>query len=310
MKKYFSLLTIFTALLYISIISQPSYSFSQKKSSVNKTDKENKIITDLAQTEIAFAEDSKNFGQKFAFLKFFADDAIMFNPGPVNGKELLNSINEPPGKLLWYPSFSLISGAEDLGVDLGPWERKKTIEGEPLRQGTFASVWRKQTDGSWKLILDLGVEIPKNKNEVPLFNKSVKLKSANAAPSEKSNLNYIFEIEKKLLHESPKNGFVNSYKKLSHSDLKILRDLKFTMTGREANNYLDTIASLQKWEPLGGAVSSSKDFAYTYGKHTFENSSSDNANKELSKYYLHIWVYNTDWKLLIDVASDIPEESN
>lgn len=310
MKKHIPIIAIFLLVLFGKINSSPSNLFSFNKGKESETSIEKNIITDLAQTELAFAEDSKNFGQKYAFLKFFADDAIMFNPGPVNGKELLNSINEPPGKLLWYPSFSLVSAAEDLGVDLGPWERKKTLEAEPLRQGTFASVWRKQADGSWKLILDLGVENPQNKNEIPVFKKSIKLENTKAAPSNESDLSYIFEIEKKLLNESQKNGFINSYKKLAHTDLKILRDLQFTMAGKEANNYLSSHSFIQKWEPLGGAVSASKDFAYTYGKNTFENSSGNNETEELSKYYLHIWVYNNDWKLFIDVASDIPEGAN
>ena len=308
-KNIFMFIISFLYLTALTFSLQANISF-QNKNKLDGPGVENKPLTDLAETEMAFAEDSKNFGQKFAFLKFFAEDAIMFTPEPVNGKEFLNSIPEPPGKLLWYPSFSLISSAEDLGVDLGPWERKKEIDGEPLRQGTFASVWRKQSDCSWKLILDLGVENPKNKNEIPLLKKSIKLENAQPAPVEKSNLDYIFEIEKNLLTKSQETGFTNLYKKLAHPDLKILRDLEFTLTGKEADNYLNTVSSQQKWEPLGGAVSASKDFAYTYGKHTFENASGKNKNTELSKYYLHIWVYNGNWKLLVDVASDIPGESN
>jgi ketosteroid isomerase-like protein len=45
-----------------------------------------------------------------------------------------------------------------LGYTVGRWERiRKTKEGTVTKKtGTYTSIWKKQPDGSWKIVLDTG----------------------------------------------------------------------------------------------------------------------------------------------------------
>ena len=54
-----------------------------------------------------------------------------------------------------------ISDSRDFGISTGPWEaqeyRPKTA---PVSAGYFLTVWKKQSDGAWKVILDAGSTTP------------------------------------------------------------------------------------------------------------------------------------------------------
>jgi ketosteroid isomerase-like protein len=60
--------------------------------------------------------------------------------------------------LRWQPTRAEILIPGDLGFTTGRYERRaKNKEGKvEVEHGTYVSVWRKQADGSWKIILDTG----------------------------------------------------------------------------------------------------------------------------------------------------------
>jgi ketosteroid isomerase-like protein len=47
-----------------------------------------------------------------------------------------------------------------MGYTTGPW-KYRSADGKAAAQGTFLSVWRKQPDGAWRVVLDCGVNHPK-----------------------------------------------------------------------------------------------------------------------------------------------------
>lgn len=58
----------------------------------------------------------------------------------------------------WRPEVVELSADGTLGLSRGPWTlRGRDPQGNPLeRTGTFTSVWRRQADGSWRVIFDAG----------------------------------------------------------------------------------------------------------------------------------------------------------
>ena len=58
----------------------------------------------------------------------------------------------------WRPEIVELSGDGTLGMTRGPWTMKgKGPDGKPFeRSGIFNSIWRKQPDGSWKVVFDMG----------------------------------------------------------------------------------------------------------------------------------------------------------
>lgn len=115
----------------------------------------------MVETEKAFAQTSIDKGTKQAFLDFLADDASLIEKGqPVNGKEEWKN-KDFKGVITWQPNFAEIAGSGDFGYTTGNWQLHSNNATDPATNlGSFATVWRKQTDGSWKVIFDMGVTHP------------------------------------------------------------------------------------------------------------------------------------------------------
>ncbi len=103
-----------------------------------------------ADAERAFAADAKAIGQWTAFRKWSTDDAVMFTPQPVNAHEFLKDRKDPPRVIDWWPTASYISCDGGVAVNTGGWKRP---DGSV---GYFTTVWKKQSDGGWKWIVDGG----------------------------------------------------------------------------------------------------------------------------------------------------------
>jgi ketosteroid isomerase-like protein len=60
--------------------------------------------------------------------------------------------------LKWYPTQVEVSASADLGYSIGEFERiGKDSSGNPtVATGNYVSIWRKQPDGRWKVVLDIG----------------------------------------------------------------------------------------------------------------------------------------------------------
>ena len=111
--------------------------------------------------ERAFAAASLEIGLHESFLKNLAPDAITYNPLPEPARPRHEGKPPAKGKLNWGPTWVAVSSAGDLALSTGPWEIKD--QGETLIKvstGLFFSVWRKQPDGSWKAIVDIGNQSP------------------------------------------------------------------------------------------------------------------------------------------------------
>jgi ketosteroid isomerase-like protein len=115
----------------------------------------------MANAERAFAARAKVVGWKQAFLDYFADEAIGFDgksTGPA--KDQIRANPDPPKdfQLLWEPRFGDIAASGELGWLTGPSTSINPARnnGAP-RHGNYASVWKRQADGSFKVVLDVGV---------------------------------------------------------------------------------------------------------------------------------------------------------
>src|SRR5260370_31801 len=60
----------------------------------------------LVQAEHDFAKAAATKGTRAAFLEFLADDGIIFQPGPVNGKKFWTGRPAGKGLLSWEPAFA------------------------------------------------------------------------------------------------------------------------------------------------------------------------------------------------------------
>src|SRR4030095_16654649 len=120
-------------------------------------------LASLTATERAFARTSVEKGFRESFLTFFANDGIFFQPQPVKARETLRAQPAKPQTftLNWEPIFGDVSDAGDLGFTTGPYPLSDNSQQDsPPQHGCFFSVWKVQSDGSWKVVIDAGILTP------------------------------------------------------------------------------------------------------------------------------------------------------
>ncbi len=100
------------------------------------------------------------------FLSFVAEDFQTVRPNsPLIGKKEFGEgwsklLNDPSAKIAWKPLRAMMSKSGDLGYTVGSYEITRTDEKgtQPAGSGKYVSIWRKQKDGAWKVVLDTGVQ--------------------------------------------------------------------------------------------------------------------------------------------------------
>src|SRR5690242_17896214 len=116
----------------------------------------------LFDLEARFAKDVAARGGA-GFASWFADDGVALGNGaqPLIGKvAIAKSATWSPKdyQLTWTPTDALMGPSGDMGYTWGHYEgRSKDANGNPVvTSGRYMTVWRKEPDGSWKVVLDAG----------------------------------------------------------------------------------------------------------------------------------------------------------
>src|ERR1035437_10008681 len=125
----------------------------------------------MREAERNFARESVMLGRNAAFVQNFADESVIFTDKWVtNGKQFSKDRKASPVVLKWEPEFMDISDSRDFGISTGPWEAQEYRPNTPpLFTGYFLTVWKKQSDGAWKVILDGGSTTPPLKKVLHSF---------------------------------------------------------------------------------------------------------------------------------------------
>ena len=120
----------------------------------------------LFDLEARFAKDVAERGGA-GFADWFADDGVALGNGaaPKIGKiAIAKSANWSPKdyQLTWTPTDALMGPSGDMGYTWGHYEgRSKDSHGNPvLTSGRYITMWRKEPDGNWKVVLDAGANEP------------------------------------------------------------------------------------------------------------------------------------------------------
>lgn len=118
---------------------------------------------EIKQADIDFSNLSKEKGMRDAFLAYIAGDGVLLRPYmmPVEGftavKKFLDEGNTD-FVLTWSPLFADISISGEMGYTYGTYELtyKDEKEVSVTRKGTYVTIWKKDKEGKWKLVLDTG----------------------------------------------------------------------------------------------------------------------------------------------------------
>lgn len=256
----------------------------------------------MVDAEKKFYETGQEKGTRAAFLEFLAEDGIVFQPGPVNGKEVWGKRAETSLDLVWEPTFAVIARSADFGYDTGPakWRANKKEE-KFTSHGQFISIWKKQKDGSWKVALDCGIE-----NSEPAAQPETLRTIVPAASKAPADLNAAqtsrWETQQKFAEAAKKDSAMATMA-FAAPEIRIYRDGHFPSIGKAASKLLDATAGRVTFEMLGADMSRSADLSYTYGKYSKARPKGTEQG-----HYFQIW--QTDdagaWKLVLDWAQPLP----
>lgn len=186
-------------------------------------------LKELVNTEKAFARTAAETGTKAAFLKFLADDGVVFNPDRANGKEVWSARKESPALLSWYPSFADISSSGSIGYTTGPWEYRPKGKGDlPVAFGHFVTLWQKQPNGQFRAVLDIGVTHEKPAVPEPEFNP------VRAAASSSDTSSYAGDAAARFFETVSGSGAPKAYREFAAADIRLLRDKKMPVVGKKS----------------------------------------------------------------------------
>lgn len=268
-----------------------------------------KDLLDLAAAERAFAAETVKVGFRDGFIKYFADDGIGFGPHPERTREKL--LKSPPAtgprKVIfnWAPMFGDISDAGDLGYTTGPVLFTDVSDaGKPPWHGIYFSVWQKQSDGSWKVVIDLGVDTPQA--VAPIDTKFTAADPVQRSRTTASGADDFRKLDWDLWGAIAKTSPGKAYHSVLEKQFRIHR--KGMMPIIDRNGITGPVIRQTKFDFIDGKIASSNDLAFTYGRYTTVNE----PNGPESGYYIHVWRRNETgkWKLVVDVQNPLQRSGN
>lgn len=120
----------------------------------------------LIETDVRFAATSRDSGTAEAFFRYMAPDGMLLRPGqdPLRGPQAIKDRMSGRNDIIlsWVPRGAEVSSARDIGYTWGTYAvERATPQGVVLLgTGRYLNVWRKQPDGTWKVIVDIGNQDP------------------------------------------------------------------------------------------------------------------------------------------------------
>jgi ketosteroid isomerase-like protein len=274
-------------------------------------------LSEMVATERAFAKTSEDKGTRDAFMMFIADDGILFRPGPVMGKRWMQEhpvvASDKRPLLAWQPIFAEMSAAGDLGYTFGPWEFKSDIKDEKAAAyGHFATIWKKQTDGTWRFAIDLGISHPDSAIPAAQWQpeevskpKKIKIPTVDVASTRESLSNRDREFSK----ASEAKGVGEAFGSYAAENIRLFRNGHVPFAGKSSiAEALRESQGVLTWQPTFSDVSRSGDLGYTYG--VYELRSNDATKKLTGKgNYMRFWKKQDGvWKVVLDVEDPRPVE--
>src|SRR2546426_466618 len=116
----------------------------------------------LLETDLAFSRASEQRGAAQAFYEFLTPDALSLQGGelPIRGRDAIKIqiTTNLRGSLSWTPQDAEVSSSGDLGYTWGTYIFHGDVDGRRDQTvfGKYLTVWKKQSDGSWKAVVDAG----------------------------------------------------------------------------------------------------------------------------------------------------------
>lgn len=256
----------------------------------------------LVEAEKDFAKTAIEKSVRTAFLTFFDNHTIAFNNGqPVYGRRDWEKRQETNGYLFWWPVYADIAASGDFGYTTGPAVFGPDRTTKEAKGGLYyASVWKKDVNGNWKVVADLGSSVYNPSENLVTF------KTASRAPHPVNDLGTEAKRELIALDRSyneelnkSKESFDDSY---FSDEARIHRRGIAPLTTTESIKQFND-DSQYFFDHSDGQLSSSNDMAFTYGVVKIKNSK-EGKGSIVPACYMRVWkIEDGEWNIVLDVIN-------
>ena len=279
-------------------------------------------LESLVEAERAFARASVARGTRAAFLENLGPASTLFRPRPVAGVDWTREHPDSGVTLVWEPVVAEVAAAGDLGFTSGPYRVHPGGLSEPAAShGTYATVWVRQPDGTWKVRVDNGVPHAEAPRREPEFREPRPTASPDTGAGAgqragdvvgvDSGANAARDERRAALREELRGADVAfdaawrasadaTWRSVLTDDARVLRTGELPRDGAVAALELlsgtpsPTATGPGYWEPMEIDVASSGELGYTWGAY-------DGADE--SGYYLRVWRREDGiWRIVLDLA--------
>jgi ketosteroid isomerase-like protein len=250
-------------------------------------------LLQMADTERAFAARAAVVGWKQAFLEYFADTAVGFDAtGAGLAKDQIRALPDPPKdmQLLWEPRYGDIAASGELGWLTGPSTSINPArdKGQP-RYGNYASVWKRQPDGTFKVVMDVGVNLPQAAAFAPGLTR---VPQAGRYSGGATNAQVTLADADRALARAATSNQASAYRGRLVPGARLHRhDMMPRVGDEEIVKWLATQPAAPAAEHRFAEAARSGDLGYTWGRYGMG-------------YYVRVWrrASDTSWKVALDVV--------
>jgi ketosteroid isomerase-like protein len=258
-------------------------------------------VSSLVAAENYFESLAQSKGNRKAFTTVCNDQSIIFRPDPVKALNFYKKNKADSSELHWKPAFAKISRSGDWGFTTGPYTYKAGKKSAEIGYGQYVSVWRMNSDGVWKLALDLGISHDQPKNEEKLY-------FADAVTSRYFN-------QKSEVRLQQREDMIMTSDQLFSSTLKAHKNLAYNLFLGENSRLLfpghepfigkRNITDFLRYEGLTITTEPTEadralggDLAYTYGKATITKNKVDKVYN-----YVRVWEVQEGfkWNVILEI---------
>jgi len=260
-------------------------------------------LEQMVETERSFAARALVTGWKQAFLEFFAPGAMGFDEGQVGlARDQIERSPDPPKdlQLVWEPRYGDVSASGDIGYLTGPVRNvRASRDGGRPRHSNYMSIWKRQRDGSFKVVMDVGIPTP---GPVPFAPGFTRAPQTDRLSGDYDDTTPPLGTADSLLNAVLRTDQARGYRSLLSPGARLHRLNLMPMVGeRPILRWLATQPPLVAADSRFSEAARSGDLGYTWGTYT---AGARGAAKPEAGFYVRVWARgrNGQWKLALDVT--------
>ena len=261
-------------------------------------------LTKMVNTERAFARRAQETNWRDAFLEFFAEGIKDFEGEDI--KQRLRSRPAPPKELefWWEPRYGDIAASGELGWLTGPVRIGLPNAGK-ADFGNYTSVWKRQTDGTYKVIQDVGVTIPELAPFPPGFTRAPIISRYAGVEKGVVAQGSLREADARLTAALRSSNGGDAYAEAAAPFVRLHRDGVMPLVGRDTIARRVTQPVWSGGESRFAEVAESADLGYAWGSYAAPATADKPATVG---HYLRIWTRDARgrWYLVLDITKPKP----